>query len=97
MNRITKKAAQAYNARWQLVARREIEETRRTSATVKYRQFLELLRWAQTLAGRRRRGGSPALATIAESISWPRRKAPHYLLNPCAISSLGGNRRACAA
>src|SRR5262245_17926969 len=29
-----------HKARWQLVARREIAETRRTSATVKYRSFL---------------------------------------------------------
>ena len=49
MNRMTKEAAQAYQARWQLVARREIAETRTTSPTIKYRQFLELLRWAQAL------------------------------------------------
>ncbi len=46
---VNKKEAAAYKARWRLVQQAELEETRRTSADVKYRQFLELLKWTRQL------------------------------------------------
>lgn len=45
--RPTKKAMAQYQARWRRVRRFEIEETRRTSYTTKYRQFLQLVAWVR--------------------------------------------------
>lgn len=49
MTIMSKADVKAYKARWDFVNRHEIAETRRTSMTKKYRQFLELLSWAREL------------------------------------------------